>query len=58
MDLHLGGDLYDSFVKYQTALLAEFDKDAGKLRVGIIDASGSIEQVFEELRKRVIQVIA
>jgi dTMP kinase len=58
MDLHMGEDLYESFVKYQTGLLAEFDKMVETYGFGIIDASGTIEQVFEELRKRVIQVIA
>jgi dTMP kinase len=58
MDLHLGEDLYESFVKYQTGLLAEFDKMVEAYGFGIIDASGTIEQVFEDLRKRVIQLIA
>jgi dTMP kinase len=58
MDLHLGEDLYESFVKYQTGLLAEFDKMVEAYGFGFIDASGTIEQVFGDLRNRVIQVIA
>jgi hypothetical protein len=50
--------LYESFVKYQTGLLAEFDKMVEAYGFGIIDASSTIEQVLEDLRKRVIQVIA
>ena len=58
MDMHLGEDLYDSFVKYQTGLLAEFDKMVETYGFGIIDASGTIEQVFEEICHRVDQVIS
>ena len=50
--------MYESFVKYQTGLLAEFDKMVKTYGFEIIDASGTIEQVFEELRNRVYQVIA
>jgi dTMP kinase len=48
----------ESFVKYQTGLLAEFDKMVKTYGFEIIDASGTIEQVFEDLRNRVYQVIA
>ena len=58
MDMHMGEDLYESFVKYQTGLLAEFDKMVKPYGFEIIDASGTIEQVFEDLRNRVYQVIA
>jgi len=56
MDLHLGDDMYDSFVNYQTKLLSEFDKMVENYGFEIIDASGSIEEVFEDLRKRVVAV--
>jgi len=56
MDLHLGDDMYDSFVNYQTKLLSEFDKMVENYGFEIIDASGTIEEVFEDLRKRVVAV--
>jgi dTMP kinase len=52
MDLHLGEDLYDSFVEYQTRMLREFDKMAGEYDFQVIEASASVEDVFEEERKR------
>jgi dTMP kinase len=58
MDMHMGEDLYESFVRYQKWLLAEFDKMVETHGFQIIDASGSIEEVFENLRDRVDRVVA
>jgi dTMP kinase len=56
MDLHMGEDMYDSFVRYQKFLLAEFDKMVETYGFGVIDAAGSVEDVFENLRARVEKV--
>jgi dTMP kinase len=56
MDLHMGEDMYDSFVRYQKLLLAEFDKMVETYGFGVIDAAGSVEDVFENLRARVEKV--
>ena len=56
MDLHMGEDMYDSFVRYQNLLLAEFDKMVETYGFGVVDASGSVEDVFENLRARVEKV--
>jgi len=56
MDLHMGEDMYDSFVRYQKFLLAEFDKMVETYGFGVVDASGSVEDVFENLRARVEKV--
>jgi dTMP kinase len=53
MDLHLGDDMYDSFAEYQTRLLREFDKMVETYGFEVIDASGSIEEVFDDLKERV-----
>jgi dTMP kinase len=58
MDMHMGEDLYESFVRYQKFLLAEFDKMVESFGFQIVDASGSVEEVFENLRARVDEVIA
>jgi len=58
MDMHMGEDLYESFVRYQKWLLAEFDKMVESFGFQIVDASGSVEEVFENLRTRVDAVIA
>jgi dTMP kinase len=57
MDLHMGEDMYESFVRYQKFLLAEFDKMVETYGFEIVDASGSIEEVFENLRDRVDRVV-
>jgi len=56
MDLHMGEDMYDSFVRYQNLLLAEFDKMVETYGFGVVDASGSVEDVFENMRARVEKV--
>jgi hypothetical protein len=50
--------MYESFVRYQRWLLAEFDKMVETHGFQIVDASGSIEEVFEDLRERVDGVVA
>ena len=57
-DLHMGEDMYDSFVRYQKWLLAEFDKMVETFGFEIVDASGTVEEVFENLRERVDRVVA
>jgi dTMP kinase len=58
MDLHMGEDMYESFVRYQKWLLVEFDKMVETYGFNVIEASGSIEDVFENLRDRVDDVVA
>jgi dTMP kinase len=58
MDMHMGDDMYESFVRYQKFLLAEFDKMVETHGFEIVDASGSIEEVFVNLRERVDRVVA
>jgi dTMP kinase len=57
-DLHMGEDMYDSFVRYQKWLLAEFDKMVETYGFEIVDASGTVEEVFENLREQVDRVVA
>jgi dTMP kinase len=57
MDLHLGEDMYDSFLEYQRRLLKEFDSMAETYGFGVIDASRSIEEVFEDLTGRVDRLL-
>ena len=58
MDMHMGEDMYESFVRYQKWLLAEFDKMVETYGFNVVDAAGSIEDVFENLRDRVDAVVA
>lgn len=57
MDLHLGEDMYDSFVHYQRWLLSEFDKMVEEYGFEVIDAAPGIEEVFEKLQPRVSAVV-
>src|SRR5437762_10862152 len=57
MDLHLGEDMYDSFVEYQTRMLHEFDKMAGEYNFQTIETSPNIEEVFEQIKNRVEPIL-
>jgi dTMP kinase len=61
MDISLGPEcddsFYDSFIKYQTLLLKEFDKMVDEYGFNIINASRSIPRVASDLRKEVARVI-
>src|SRR4029453_4913022 len=53
MDLHLGEDMYDSFVEYQKRLLTEFDHMAKENNFHAIDADPGIEDVFNTVKNTV-----
>ena len=57
MDLHLGQDMYDSFVEYQKRLLTEFDKMVEGYGFEVVDASPAVEEVFESLKNRVARIV-
>ncbi len=57
MDLRLGGDLYDSFKKYQSLLIGEFDKMAIEFRFNVVDARKSPEEIQNELRGYILPVL-
>jgi dTMP kinase len=52
MDLHLGEDMYESFVEYQKRMTGQFDKMVEDHGFTVIDASRSIGDVFAELKTR------
>jgi dTMP kinase len=53
MDLRLGADLYDSFKKYQSLLIEEFDKMAEEFHFEVIDARKSPDEIQAELRSKI-----
>lgn len=57
MDLRLGADLYESFKKYQSMLIEEFDKMAEEFRFNVVDARKSPEEIQEELRGYILPVL-
>jgi dTMP kinase len=58
MDLHPSEDMYESFRKYQTSLLAQFDVLAQEYDFDVIDASANIQTVFEALRGGISRVLS
>ncbi len=57
MDLHLGEDLYDSFIAYQGRILAQFDQMAQKYQFQVIDAARTIPHVYADLQKRITPLL-
>ena len=57
MDLRLGNDLYDSFKKYQSLLIEEFDKMATEFKFEVVDARKSLEEIQDELRSKIQQLL-
>jgi dTMP kinase len=53
MDMRVGTDLYDSFKKYQTQLIEEFDKMAEEFKFEVVDARKSFEEIQEFLRAKI-----
>lgn len=58
MDLHPGEDMYDSFIKYQTAMLKQFDALEEEYGFAVIDASPDVPRVFERLRAGIARVLS
>ncbi len=57
MDLRLGADLYDSFKKYQSLMIEEFDKMAEEFGFNVVDARKSPEEIQEELRSYILPIL-
>ncbi|WP_170211131.1 dTMP kinase [Tengunoibacter tsumagoiensis] len=53
MDLHMGNDLYESFVHYQSQILQEYDRMSKEYHFQVIDASRSIEQISALLKQQI-----
>ena len=57
MDFLQGRDFYESFVEYQTRLLAQFDAIADEFNFVRIDANRSIREVFQSLQVEIKELI-
>lgn len=57
MDVLMGRDYYDSFIEYQTGLLAQFDAIADEFDFVRIDANRSIHEVFQSLRAEIGELL-
>jgi dTMP kinase len=50
--------VYDTFVEYQTWLLDEFRRLASRHNFHVIDARGSVPEIFRAISKQVDEVVA
>jgi len=57
MDLHLGGDFYDSFIAYQTRMLTVFDRMSTEYGFHVLNASRSVRSVAADLRRAVAKLL-
>ena len=57
LDLHVGKDMYESFVRYQSSLIQVFDDMAGPYGFEIINASQPADRVFESLQSSISKVL-
>jgi dTMP kinase len=57
MDLGLSRDMFDSFLKYQTAMQETFHKLQKTYNFDIIDANRSMDSITKELRKKIAAVL-
>ena len=58
MDLHPSEDMYESFRKYQTSMLARFDELATEYQFEVIDASADVGAIFRQLRDGIARVLS
>ena len=58
MDLHLGEDLFDSFIEYQSRILATLDTMAIEYGFQIVDTSVDIENVSNQIKTLVEPLLA
>jgi len=58
MDLGLSRDMFDSFLKYQTAMQATFRRLQSSYGFTIVDGMRSAETINTELRKKIAAVLA
>jgi dTMP kinase len=57
MDMRLGGDLYDSFKKYQGLIIEEFDRVAEEFGFQVVDARRPPDEIQEALRARILPIL-
>jgi dTMP kinase len=57
MDLYSTEDMYESFGKYQGALLQQFDMLAEEFNFEVVDARPDPKTIFEQLREGILRVL-
>ncbi len=57
MDMRLGGDLFESFMGYQTRLLDQFNAMSQGYNFEVIDASQPVERIAEQLKAKILPLL-
>jgi dTMP kinase len=57
MDMHLGADLFDSFLEYQTRMLGVFDSMSEDYGFETIDATQPIDMIYRSLQRRIGRIL-
>jgi len=57
MDLPMGADLYESFMNYQSRVIAELDRVAREYEFDTIDATRQVDDVADYLSKNVAELL-
>jgi dTMP kinase len=57
MDLYSTEDMYESFRKYQSALLDQFDRLAEEFHFDVVDARPGPREIFEQLREGILRIL-
>jgi dTMP kinase len=57
MDIRFADNLYYVFCRYQSHLIDQFDLMAKEFNFISVDATQSVNQVFEELKKSIVKLI-
>jgi len=57
MDLHSSEDMHESFCKYQSAIMTQFDGLTQEYGFEVVDASERVEAVFRQLRSGIRRVL-
>jgi len=57
MDLHLGDDMYDSFIAYQNRMMTHFDEMVDAYGFTVLDARRSIDAVFADLKGQMSELL-
>jgi len=58
MDFLPSSDYYQSYVDYQQRMLHMFDELSAEFGFSVVDASGSIDAVFADLRDGIGKIVA
>jgi dTMP kinase len=58
MHLALGSDIFDSFRRYQTRLIREYERLAREFRFTAVDARQPVDVIQEELRRHILSYLA